>query len=113
MKIIPLAPNRQCVISFAVLLKFWFQTNKKLYSQVHKIVIREIQPYYKNKAISLGVKYPLNGTNSYTLRFGSDPNLNQQNHCLALDGVFTDVAGVMRFYNTPAIRDQEVATLIT
>lgn len=80
--VLPIAPYRQFVISFPVPLRFWFQTNKKLYAHVHKIVISEIQRYYQNKAKSLGVKAPLHGTIAYTQRFGSALNLNQHIHSL-------------------------------
>ena len=100
---LPIASYRQFVISFPEPLRFWFQTNKKLYLHVHKIVISEIHRYYQNKANSLGVKVPFHGTISYTHRFGSALNLSQHIYCLALDDIFSDAAGHLRFHNTAAI----------
>ena len=111
--VLPLAPYRQFVLSFPMPLRYWFQTNRKLFSKVHSIVTNQITRLYKTKALSQGIKKPITGSISYTQRFGSSLNLNPHIHALWLDGVFTEVEGNLKFQNVSPITDDEVADLIT
>jgi hypothetical protein len=86
------------------------ESESRMGVHVPKIVIRKNHQYYKNNPKFLGLKDIHHGTISYTQRFGSALNLNQHIHCLVLDGVFSNVAGIMRFHNTPSNSDQEAVT---
>ena len=100
------------VLSFPIPLRYWLQTNKKLYAKIHSIVIKEMQRYYVDKAKLAGIKDPVPGSISFTQRAGSALNLNPHLHVLLLDGVYTEVKGLVRFRNIDAITDDEVASLV-
>ena len=110
---LPLIPYRQFVISFPIPLRYWFQTNKKLYSRIHRIVIADIHSFYKDRALELGIKDPTPGTISFTQRWGSALNLNPHMHVLCADGVYTRLGGEAVFRNIKAITNDQVASLIT
>lgn len=99
------------VLSFPIPLRYWLHTNKKLFAKIHSIAVREMHRYYINKAKLAGIKAPQPGSISFTQRAGSALNLNPHLHVLLLDGVYTEVNGVVRFRNTEAITDDEVAWL--
>jgi hypothetical protein len=99
------------VLSFPIPLRYWLHTNKKLFSKIHGIIINEMHRYYINKAKLAGIKNPYPGSISFTQRAGSALNLNPHLHVLLLDGVYTEVNGVVRFRNIDAITDDEVAWL--
>lgn len=99
------------VLSFPIPLRYWLQTNKKLYAKIHSVVIKEMHRYYINKAKLAGIEKPYPGSISYTQRAGSAVNLNPHIHVILLDGVYTEVNGVVRFRNIDPITDDEVAWL--
>lgn len=109
--VLPLAPYRQMVLSFPIPLRYWLHTNKKLFSKIHSIAIKEMHRYYINKAKFQGIKNPCPGSISFTQRAGSAANLNPHLHVLLLDGVYTEVDGTVRFRNIDTITDDEVAWL--
>lgn len=109
--VLPLAPYRQMVLSFPVPLRYWLHTNKKLFSKIHSIVINAMHRYYVNKAKLTGINKPYPGSISFTQRAGSALNLNPHLHVLLLDGVYTEVNGVVKFRNIDPITDDEVAWL--
>jgi hypothetical protein len=109
--VLPLAPYRQMVLSFPIPLRYWLHTNKKLFSKIHSIVIKEMHRYYINKAKLAGIKNPYPGSISFTQRAGSALNVNPHLHVLLLDGVYTEVNGVVKLRNVDAITDDEVAWL--
>jgi hypothetical protein len=109
--VLPLAPYRQMVLSFPIPLRYWLHTNKKLFSKIHSIVIKEMHRYYINKAKLDGIKSPYPGSISFTQRAGSALNVNPHLHVLLLDGVYTEVNGVVKLRNIDAITDDEVAWL--
>jgi hypothetical protein len=110
--VLPLVPYRQFVVSFPIPLRYWLHSNKKLYSKIHALVIKEIQRYYIDKAKAKGIKDPTPGTISFTQRFGSALNLNPHIHAICPDGVYTRVNGRPRFRNIEYISDEDVATLV-
>jgi hypothetical protein len=110
--VLPLLPYRQFVVSFPIPLRYWLHSNKKLYSKIHSIVIKEIQSYYIAKATARVIKDPTPGTISFTQRFGSALNLNPHIHAICPDGVYTRVNGRPRFRNITDISDDDVATLV-
>ena len=110
--VLPMVPYRQFVVSFPIPMRYWLQSNTKLYSRVHKIMIREINRYYIDKAKSLGIKDPKPGSISFTQRWGSALNLNVHAHILCPDGVYTMVGDVPRFKNLEPISNEEVANLV-
>ncbi len=109
--VLPLAPYRQMVLSFPIPLRYWLQTNKKLYAKIHSVVIKEMHRYYIDKAKLVGIEKPYPGSISFTQRAGSALNLNPHMHVLLLDGVYTEINGVVRFRNIDPITDDEVALL--
>jgi len=100
-------------MSFQVAMRYWLQTNKKLFSKVHSIVIKEIQNYYIKKAEDHGIKNSKPGSVSFTQRWGGALNLNPHLHILVLDGVYTIVKEKPKFHNLPAISDAELADIIS
>ena len=48
--VLPFAPYRQFVVSFPFPLRFWLQTNRKLYQKVHNFVIKRLHGFYRKKA---------------------------------------------------------------
>jgi hypothetical protein len=111
--VLPFIPYRQFVVSFPIPMRYWLQTNKKLYSKIHALLIREIHRHYTNKAKSIGIKDSTPGSISFTQRWGSALNLNPHAHVLCADGVYTWVNGKPRWNNMEKITDQEVSDLIT
>ena len=109
--VLPLAPYRQMVLSFPIPLRYWLHTNRNLFSKIHSIVIKEMHRYYINKAKLAGIKNPYPGSISFTQRAGSALNVNPHLHVLLLDGVYTEVNGVVKLRNIDAITDDEVAWL--
>lgn len=67
--VLPLVPyflphrfgRHEFVISFPIPLRYWLNTNKKLFSKIHKIAIDQVHGYYKQKAKELGVADPTPG----------------------------------------------------
>lgn len=110
--VLPYVPYRQFVITFPFPMRFWLQTNKKLYAQIHKLVIREINRYYIEKSKSLGIKDPKPGSISFTQRAGSALNLNIHAHILFADGVYSRVKEKPLFRKLEPITDDEVAILL-
>jgi hypothetical protein len=94
-------------------MRYWLQTNKKLYSKIHALLIREIHRHYTNKAKSIGINDSTPGSISFTQRWGSALNLNPHAHVLCADGVYTWVNGKPRWNNMEKITDQDVSDLIT
>ncbi len=107
--VLPLVPYRQFVVSFPIPMRYWLQSNTKLYARIHQLMIREIHRYYVNSAEALGIKDPKPGSVSFTQRWGSALNLNVHAHILCPDGVYTMVEDVPRFKNLQAISDEAVA----
>jgi len=110
--VLPRVAYRQFVVSFPIPLRYWLQTNRKLFSKVHSLVITELHRYYREKAAGLGIKDSTPGSIAFTQRWGSALNLNPHLHVLCPDGVYTRVRGLARFRNIDPITDQEVATLV-
>ncbi len=69
------------MLSFPIPMRYWLQSNRRLYAHIHKLVIREIDRDCMNKAKAIGIKDPKPGSVSFTQRFGSalDPILTTQN----------------------------------
>ena len=110
--VLPKVAYRQFVVTFPIPLRFWLQTNSKLYASIHRLMIRQIHRYYTDKAKACGIKDPKPGSISFTQRAGSACNLNVHAHVLCMDGVYTEGDGQVRFRNIEAITDQEVANLL-
>jgi len=111
--VLPLAPYRQFVVTFPITMRYWLQSNRKLYSKIHKLVMDKIHEYYKTKANNLGIKNPMSGAVSYTQRWGSALNLNPHMHVIALDGVYTKLADeTLIFRKLTSINDGEVTELL-
>ena len=111
--VLPLAPYRQFVVSFPIPLRHWLQTNKKLWSKIHSIVIKQIHSYYREKALASGVDDPTPGSISFTQRAGSAANLNPHAHILCPDGVYTRVGGKARFEKSTMMTDKDAENLIS
>ena len=48
--ILPTTPYRQFVLSVTIPLRYWMASNRKLTSQVHKILAKETDVLYQRKA---------------------------------------------------------------
>lgn len=112
--ILPLVPYRQFVITFPIPMRYWLQTNKKLYSKIHGIVIQCIHQFYEARGHDLGIDSPKPGTISFTQRWGSALNLNPHMHVLAIDGIYHLPKGKddPLFRNVETITDEDVADLL-
>jgi hypothetical protein len=111
--VLPYIPYRQFVITFPHPLRYWLNTNKKLFAKVHKIVIRSIHQHYIDHAKNRGVKNPTPGSISYTQRWSSNLRLNPHLHILLTDGAYTTSKNGPKFRKAGAITDDEVAELLT
>jgi hypothetical protein len=112
--VLPLVPYRQFVLSFPIPLRYWLNSNRKLFAKIHSIVIRQTHRYYRKKALALGLKEPVPGSISFTQRWGSACNLNPHLHILCPDGVYYwNKHDEARFAKLSVISNDEVATLIT
>jgi len=112
--VLPLVPYRQFVISFPIPMRYWLNSNKKLFSKIKRIVLTCIEDYYKDIAIKHAVKHPHSGSIAFTQRWGSALNLNPHLHILGPDGVFTiNSNGKTIFKNIPAMSDSDVTKLLT
>ena len=111
--VLPHTPYRQFVMSFPIAMRYWLQTNKKLFAKIHSIVIKEIQNYYVKKAEDYGIKDSKSGSVSFTQRWGGALNLNPHLHILFLDEVYTIVKEKPKFHNLPDITDAELADIIS
>jgi Transposase zinc-binding domain len=76
--ILPIAPYRQFVVSFPIPMRYWLNSNKKLFSKVESIITKVIHKHYIDAAKELGIKGPLPGSISFTQRWGSACNLNPE-----------------------------------
>ena len=94
--VLPLVPYRQMVLSFPIPLRYWMQASRKLFAKVHCVVIHEMRRHYERKAKLAGIKSPKSGCVAFTQRAGSALNLNPHLHVLMVDGVFVDVAVLVR-----------------
>ncbi len=110
--VLPLVPFRQFVVSFPIPLRYWLNTNKKLFAKVHGLVLAEVRRYYQDKAKAIGIVDPAPGSISFTQRWGAALNLNPHLHILCPDGVYTRFNGKVRFRNIDPITDQEVAAVV-
>lgn len=111
--VLPHIPYRQFVITFPIPMRYWLHTNRDLFAKVHRIIIREIHRYHKNKAIARSLKEPVPGTISFTQRWGSALNLNPHLHIVCCDGVYTrNTKGEPRFRTLEPITDGGVETLL-
>jgi len=111
--VLPFVAYRQYVVSFPIPLRYWLQMNRRLYSKVHSLVIKELHRYYIEKAKSEGIKDPTPGSISFSQRFGSALNLNPHMHVLMCDGVYSMVKERPKFHNIEPITDEQVAALIS
>ena len=85
--ILPIVPYRQFVVTFPHPMRYWLNTNKQLFSEVHHIITENIQKYYKSKTNIPKIYQPKTGIVSFTQRFGSAANLNPHLHIIATDGM--------------------------
>ena len=111
--VLPVVPYRQFVVSFPIPLRYWLQSNRKLFSKIHRIVTQHINLYYSQKALAIGLKDPKPGSVSFTQRWGSACNLNPHLHILCPDEVYTRGDGRPKWNSIEDISDDDVATLVT
>jgi len=74
--ILPIAPYRQYVISFPIPMRYWLNSNKKLFSKIQSLIIKVIHQHYITAAKALGIVAPMPGSISFTQRWGSSCSLN-------------------------------------
>jgi hypothetical protein len=110
--VLPWAPYRQFVVSFPIPMRYWLNSNKKLFAKIHGIITKQIQAHYINAAKALGIKDPLPGSIGFTQRWGSACNLNPHLHILCLDGVFTMVNDIPKFQNVESLSDSDTEKLL-
>jgi len=83
--VLPAAPYRQWIVTLPVPLRFWIATSKKLASEVHRLIIDQIDQHYTHNGGEPG-------SITFIQRFGSALNYNYHFHILYLDGVYKDAA---------------------
>ena len=110
--VLPMVPYRQFVISFPIPLRYWLNSNRKLYAKVHRIVIKQLHAYYTTKAKQLGMQDPSAGSISFTQRWGSACNLNPHMHVICPEGVYVTAGDHAVFRKIEPINDGEVANLL-
>jgi len=82
-----MVPYRQFVISFPIPLRYWMHSNKKLFAKIHRLVIKQLHTYYKQKAQTMGLAESTPGSISFTQRLGSALNLNPHFHVICADSL--------------------------
>jgi hypothetical protein len=114
--ILPTAPYRQFVVSFPFPMRYWLNSNKKLFAKIHSLIIKAIHKHYIDAAKALGVKDPKPGSITFTQRWGSALNLNPHLHILCLDGVFSEVSAAsgdkIKFSNVPTFSDLDTENIL-
>ena len=110
--VLPIVPYRQFVISFPYPLRFWMLSDQALMDKIHHLVISTISDFYKDQAISAGVKDPKSGSICFQQRFGSALNLNPHFHILFMDGVYTKTDHGLKFKKAEKISDDQVAMIL-
>ena len=91
---------RECINKFCI-----------FYREIVAIYLLTPNSLYINKAKLAGIKSPYPGSISFTQRAGSALNVNPHLHVLLLDGVYTEVNGVVTLRNIDPVTDDEVAWL--
>ena len=64
--VLPMASYRQFEVTFPILMCYWLHSNKELFSNVYRILFKEIHSYYKTKALASGIKDPKSCAISFT-----------------------------------------------
>ena len=79
--ILPMVPYRQFVITFPFQMRYWLNTNRQLFTQVHGIITTEIQSFYESQTSVKQSLEPKAGIVSFTQRWGSalNPILTRSN----------------------------------
>jgi hypothetical protein len=102
------------LFAFPIPMRYWLQTNKKLYAKIHSLVIKELHQHYIKAAEIKGISDCAPGSISFTQRWGSACNLNPHMHVVCPDGVYTSVDDKPRWHNlVDCVTDEKVADLIT
>jgi hypothetical protein len=110
--VLPIAPYRQFVVSFPIPMRYWLNTNKKLFSKIQSLITKVIHNHYAKAAEAVGVKEAMPGSICFTQRWGSALNLNPHCHILCLDGVFSEVGGKTKFFNVPTLTDRDTENIL-
>jgi hypothetical protein len=77
-----------------------------------RILIRAVLAFYRRRARSRGAAGGRSGSVTFIQRFGSAANLNLHFHVIALDGVFVDDSGELRFHRAEPPNDRDIAELL-
>jgi hypothetical protein len=97
-------------------MRYWLNSNKKLFSKVQSVITKVIHKHYIDAAKGLGIKGPMPGSISFTQRWGSACNLNPHLHILCLDGVFSEVGEgetkAVKFRNVPTLSDLDTENIL-
>jgi hypothetical protein len=110
--ILPIAPYRQFVVSFPIPMRYWLNSNKKLFAKIHSLIIKAIHKHYTDAAKAMGIKDPMPGSITFIQRWGSALNLNLHCHILCLDGVFSEVGDKTKFCNVPTLTDLDTENIL-
>jgi hypothetical protein len=109
--ILPKVPYRQFVISFPIPMRYWINTNKKIFAKIRSIINQEIASYYAKKSNVDKKHRPTPGTICFTQRWGSALNLNPHLHILLTDGVYHD-KGNPSFRKVSPITEKELENIL-
>ena len=110
--ILPMVPYRQFVITFPFQMRYWLNTNRQLFTQVHGIITTEIQSFYESQTSIKQILEPKAGIVSFTQRWGSALNLNTHLHIITTDGVHYRPEDPL-FKKATKITDEKVAGLLS
>ena len=110
--VLPHTAFRQWVTTFPYQLRYWMATNRKLNSQVHKIVAGVITAYYERRAAHRGIAAARGGGVTFMQRFGSALNLNLHYHSLFIEGVFSTAGDKPSYFQLKGPSDDDVAETV-
>ena len=109
--ILPMVPYRQFVITFPHPMRYWINTNKKLFSAVHQVIVHKIADFYSQRTAVPDHLEPRAGIISFTQRWGSALNLNPHLHIITTDGVHYR-PGDPLFRKAKSITDRQLGSLL-
>jgi len=107
---------RQWVLSLPWGLRRRIAYDKRLARVVRRVWVRSLHTFFRKQAKGQGLvsRSPdaKTGTITFPQRFGSSLNLNVHFHTLALDGVYTEDEGAVRWHDLVPPSDEAVASFV-
>lgn len=111
LRVFPIVPVRQWVISFPFSVRYALAYNPTLVTRVLAIYTRVVSNWYVKAARKKGI-VGKTGSITFIQRFGSQLQLNVHMHALFIDGVYIEKDGFAQFFPVLPPEDDEIVTLV-